>query len=482
MEHTQGRLVIVRHGESEWNKKNLFTGKTDVHLSSKGFKMSNHMGTLITDLHIQKVFTSMQMRAIETEVCMMTSSGMYCPETVYSPALNERDYGDLTGTSKKHEIEELGLEEAQKLRRAWEYPIPHGETLKMVYDRVVPFFLEEIVPTLNTGKDVLVVSHGNTIRALMKYMEKISDTDIEQVEMPFNEIFIYDLDTSGYLIRKEVRVVDDSMALPARNIESKTQIVATLGPASDTPDVLREMFRVGMDVARLNFFWATPKENIERITHVRTIAKENNTHVLIIQDLPGPRIQTKDGHTYDVTKIKALSDIDRELIKLGVENNVDYIAVSFTGSKDDIIDCKNEINKHNGAQKVIAKIERALAVENIDEIIAVSDAVMIARGDLGTEVPLEQIPFVQDEIIKKCKSVGKPVITATQMLYTMKDNPFPTRAEATDVVNAVLEGSDAVMLSEETASGKYPIRAVYMMQHLILEAEKHLDHPIYHPL
>lgn len=482
MEKTHGKLVLVRHGESEWNKKNLFTGKTDVHLTPRGFKMSHQMGALIQDLHIQRVFTSMQMRAIETEVCMMTSSGMYCPETVYSHALNERDYGDFTGISKNHEIEELGFEEAQRLRRAWDYPIPNGETLKMVYERAVPFFLQEILPTLNSGRDVLIVSHGNTIRALIKYIEKISDTDIEKVEMPFHEIFVYDLDESGYMTHKEVRTIVDTLAVPVVTIKSKTQIIATIGPSSDTVAVLSEMFQAGMDVARLNFFWATPEENMKRIAMVRAVAKEHDTQVLIIEDLPGPRIQEKDGHTYDVTQMKALSGTDRVLIKLGVENNVDYISISFTGSKDDVIDCRNEIQKYGGTQKIIAKIEREIAVKNIDEIIAVADAIMVARGDLGNEVPLEQIPFVQDEIIKKCKKAGKPVITATQMLYTMKDNPFPTRAEATDVVNAVLEGSDAIMLSEETASGKYPIRAVYMMEHFALEAEKHLKDPIYHPL
>lgn len=169
-------------------------------------------------------------------------------------------------------------------------------------------------------------------------------------------------------------------------------------------------------------------------------------------------------------------------MEFGVENNLDYISVSFVGSSEDIIDCRNEIHKWGGKQKIIAKIERKSAVENIDKIIEVADAIMIARGDLGNEVPLEKIPFVQDEIIKKCKSAGKPVITTTQMLYSMTDNPSPTRAEATDVVNAVLEGSDAVMLSEETSVGKYPIRAVYVMEHLALEAESHLQNPKFNPL
>jgi pyruvate kinase len=216
---------------------------------------------------------------------------------------------------------------------------------------------------------------------------------------------------------------------------------------------------------------------------IRKAAENNNTKVLILADLPGPRVQdNKDGHTYNANASKALTDRDRGLIKFAVDNKLDYISVSFVGNSDDITDCRNEIKKCGGTQKIVAKIERREAVDNIDLIIAATDIIMVARGDLGNEVPIEKIFFIQEEIIKKCKLAGKPVITATQMLYSMKDNPSPTRAEATDVVTAVLQGTDAIMLSEETSIGKYPIRAVYVMEHLALEAESHLKNPKFNPL
>lgn len=484
MQNKIGKLIIVRHGESEWNKANLFTGKTDVHLTRGGFNVSEALGALIKDIEIHRVFTSMQARAIETEVCMMSGGGKCCTENVcYSNALNERDYGDYTGMNKLDEEKEIGKEEVNALRRAWDYSVPNGETLKMVYERAVPFLKQEILPVLRSGENVLIVSHGNTIRTLIKYIEKISDEDIEKVEMPFNEVLIYELDQDGYMLDKKKRSVgDEKYGILSSRVRSFTQIVATIGPASDKPEVLDEMLKAGMDIARLNLFWSEPEENKKRINNIREAAIKNNANVLILADLPGPRVQDKDGHTYDVNSSKALTEKDRELIRFGVENNLDYISVSFVGNGEDVIDCRNEIKKLNGKQKIIAKIERSEAVKNIDKIIELADAIMIARGDLGNEVPLEKIPFIQDEIIKKCKSVGKPVITATQMLYSMKDNPFPTRAEATDVVNAVLEGSDAVMLSEETSVGKYPIRAVYVMEHLALEAENHLKNIKFNPL
>jgi pyruvate kinase len=128
-----------------------------------------------------------------------------------------------------------------------------------------------------------------------------------------------------------------------------------------------------------------------------------------------------------------------------------------------------------GNQKIIAKIERAVALESLGAIIAETDAVMVARGDLGNEVPLEQIPFVQERIIRESKLAGKPVITATQMLLSMVNSPVPTRAEVTDVTNAILEGSDAIMLSEESAIGKYPVEVIAMMERIAAEAEIHMQ-------
>ena len=479
MQNKIGKLIIVRHAQSEWNKANLFTGKTDVHLTAEGFKISEEMGNLIKDISINRVFTSTLCRTIETEVCMMSGNGHCSAETInYSSALNERDYGDFTGISKKEEEIKLGEDGFTELRRSWDYPVPNGETLKMVYERAVPFFKAEILPILKSGENVLVVSHGNTLRAIMKYIENISDEGIEKMEMPFNQILIYDINTDGHILDKEIRKAGDSKYSPeSSRVRSSTNIIATIGPSSAKIEVLDEMIKAGMDMARLNFFWSNPEDHGLRIKMIREVSKTNNIKILIIEDLPGPRIQEDENHTYEVNTSKSLTDKDREFIKFGVENGVDYISVSFVGSADDVLDCKNEIRKNGGKQKVIAKIERAVAIENIDEIIKATDAIMIARGDLANEVPIEKIPFIQNDIIKKCKVAGKPVITATQMLYTMKDNPYPTRAEATDVVTAVLEGSDAIMLSEETSSGKYPIRAVYVMEHLALEAETHLQDP-----
>jgi len=479
-ENKKGKLILCRHTESEWNKLNLFTGKEDVHLSAKGFENAEAIGRLIQDIHINKVFTSAQVRSIEAEVCMMNSVGEYCAGTVHASALNERDYGIYTGINKKEKGEEFGEKKLNTIRRGWDYPIPEGETLKMVYERAVPFFQNEILPILNKGKNVLVVSHGNTNRALIKYIENISDKEIEKIEMPFNAIFIYDLDEGGHMLKKELRKMDHTIKdIHGTIIRSKVKIIATIGPASEKPEVLEEMVRSGMDMARLNFSWGTLEEKKRHLETIKKVSEENNIKVQSIVDLPGPRIQDRDVHRFDERKQRAITEKDREFIKFAVENNADYIAVSFVGDVSDIQDCKNEIKKHGGNQKIIAKIERTKALENLDEIIDEADALMIARGDLANEVPLEKIPFIQDEIIKKCKTANKPVITATQMLYSMKDNSTPTRAEATDVVNAILEGSDALMLSEETTIGKFPIQTVYTMEHLVLEAEKHLVNPIF---
>src|SRR3989344_5239929 len=259
MQSKIGKLIAVRHGESEWNKVNLFTGKEDVHLSPAGFRMAGVMGALIKDIKIGRVFASMQVRSIETEVCMMEGPGQYCPEVTHSSALNERDYGDFTGKNKLEKERELGKEGVRTLRRAWDYPIPNGETLKMVYERAVPFFLQEILPVLKKGKNVLVVSHGNTIRSLLKYMEKISDKDIEKVEMPFDEIFIYQLDSDGYLLAKEIRKARDAGEVTP-TVRSAVKIIATIGPASEHPEILNEMLQMGMDAARLNFYWSKPEE------------------------------------------------------------------------------------------------------------------------------------------------------------------------------------------------------------------------------
>lgn len=252
------------------------------------------------------------------------------------------------------------------------------------------------------------------------------------------------------------------------------QIVATVGPASEKPDILLAMIKHQMDVARLNFSWANYPERERQIKLIRQLGEEAGRYIPIIIDLPGPRIQEGAGHTYDQNAPLLLTEQDQESIRFGVAQGVDYFAVSFVGGPHDIDQCRQILAESKGPQKIIAKIERAVAVDNLEAIVAVTDALMVARGDLGSEVPLERIPFVQGDIIRAAKKAGKPVITATQMLLSMTDNPYPTRAEVTDVANAILQGSDAVMLSEETAKGKYPVEAIIMMEKIVNEAEKHL--------
>jgi len=173
--------------------------------------------------------------------------------------------------------------------------------------------------------------------------------------------------------------------------------------------------------------------------------------------------------------VDSMTKKDRKDVHVGLEWGVDAIALSFVRTAADVEAMRRMISREGGHVPIIAKIEKHEAVTNIDSIVAASDAIMVARGDLGVEIDLERVPLVQKAIIHKCNMLGKPVITATQMLVRMVDNPRPTRAEATDVANAVLDGTDAVMLSEETAAGKYPVEAVMMMDRIVRSAETSLD-------
>ena len=171
-------------------------------------------------------------------------------------------------------------------------------------------------------------------------------------------------------------------------------------------------------------------------------------------------------------ELPSLTDKDKEDLLFGIENNVDFIAASFIRNKNDVNEIRKFLDLNGGYNiQIISKIENQSGVDNIEEILDVSYGIMVARGDLGVEIPAEDVPLVQKMIIKKCNEVGKPVITATQMLDSMIRNPSPTRAETTDVSNAVLDGTDAVMLSGETASGKYPIESVDTMRRIILKTE-----------
>lgn len=200
-----GKLFIARHHESDWNKLGLWTGLRDRHLTEYGFKRSEELGLLIKDIKINHAFASMQVRSIETLSSMLEAMEQYHVHEEHSSALNERDYGDYTGKNKWDMEQLIGKEEWEKLRREWEYPVPNGETLKMVYDRVVPFFKENILPHLLKGENVLMVSHGNAIRALMKYIENIPDEKIKDLEMLFGTVVIYEIDETGHMTSKELR-------------------------------------------------------------------------------------------------------------------------------------------------------------------------------------------------------------------------------------------------------------------------------------
>lgn len=262
-------------------------------------------------------------------------------------------------------------------------------------------------------------------------------------------------------------------------MNTKTQIIATIGPASFKKEVLQKMIEQGVDIIRMNFAWGEINERIEHINLIKQLAVECDKKLLIMIDLPGPRIEGDDSHTYDDTITSAITPQDEEFIKFAIEHSVDYLGVSFVGKKDDIEKCREIVAKNSGKQKIIAKIERAVALEHLEEIVLSADAVMVARGDLGNEIPFEQVPFTQKQIIEICQKHNKPVIVATQMLFSMVENNKPTRAEVTDVYNAVTQGASAVMLSEETAMGKFPVETVKTMKKIILEAEKHLDNNIH---
>ncbi len=337
----------------------------------------------------------------------------------------------------------------------------------------------------------------------------------------------------------------------------KTKIICTMGPASDSREVMTDLVRYGMDIARFNFSHGTHEEQKARLDQLKSIRTELDVPVAALLDTKGPEIRTgrlKDnkkvslvaGQTYVLTtrevesdekmchinysglaedvvpgnriliddglielsvkevsgdeivcqvlnggelggqkgvnvpgvkiKLPALTDKDKEDIVFGIEQGFDFIAASFVRSADAIREIKNILKEHNSKIMVISKIENQEGLDNLDEIISVSDGIMVARGDLGVEIPAEKVPFVQKTIIDKCNAACKPVITATQMLDSMIRNPRPTRAEVTDVSQAVLEGTDVVMLSGETAAGKYPVEALKMMVGICEEAESHLDY------
>lgn len=207
MTPSPGTLIIARHHESEWNKESIWTGSRDVHLTQNGFLKSGEMGALLKGVRIDNAFASMQVRAIETLSCMLDNVGLHHVPAEYVHMLDERDYGDYTGKSKAEMKKILGEEKFEHVHRDWDYPVPHGETLKMVYERVVPFYTSTVVPLLQDGHNVLIVSHGNALRALMIYIESIPTDEARNLEMLFGAVVLYQVDGEGKMVHKEVRTV-----------------------------------------------------------------------------------------------------------------------------------------------------------------------------------------------------------------------------------------------------------------------------------
>jgi pyruvate kinase len=262
-------------------------------------------------------------------------------------------------------------------------------------------------------------------------------------------------------------------------MESRRQIIATIGPASDDFGMLTNLVKVGVNVCRLNMSWGTHESHQGYIDSIRKISADLKVRVPIIVDLSGPRTSDEDGgHHFSSSTDSIITDKDRSDLKFALENEVEYIAMSFVGEKKDVLELKDLVG--NKKTKVIAKIERQKGVDNFDEILEIADTVMIARGDLGNEVPLEKIPFIQFDLIHRAKKTGKSCIVATEMMPSMVESNTPTRSDVTDVAYAVLMGADGLMLSNETAVGKYPLETVSMMEKIILESEKYnLEDKIY---
>lgn len=204
-ENTNGKLIVSRHSESEWNATGQWSGIRDVHLSEKGFREAGMLGRALRALNIKAdiAYCSEQIRTRETLEGILEASQQYDIEVIRSGSLNERDYGDYTGKNKWQMKDEIGEEAWDAIRRGWDVPVPNGETLKMVYERVEPYYIEQILPKLRDGKNVLIVAHGNSIRALMKYVESIPEDKIGETEMIFGDLLVYDIDDQGHMTDKQ---------------------------------------------------------------------------------------------------------------------------------------------------------------------------------------------------------------------------------------------------------------------------------------
>ncbi|HEX3082852.1 MAG TPA: 2,3-bisphosphoglycerate-dependent phosphoglycerate mutase [Candidatus Saccharimonadia bacterium] len=207
MSSLPGRLIIVRHGESRWNVKSLWTGIRDVGLTGKGHHEAQLLGEALKDVEIDLAFVSQQLRAKETLEDLLQAAGQPDVPSHVSAAINERDYGSFTGQNKWQVETKIGEGAFENIRRGWDFRVPDGETLKDVYGRTVPFFRETVLPEVAAGKTVLMVSHGNAIRSLIKYIETVSDQDIEDIEMIFGTIITYELDGEGRQTRKIIKTI-----------------------------------------------------------------------------------------------------------------------------------------------------------------------------------------------------------------------------------------------------------------------------------
>ncbi|MEK7353103.1 MAG: pyruvate kinase [Chloroflexota bacterium] len=241
--------------------------------------------------------------------------------------------------------------------------------------------------------------------------------------------------------------------------------VCTLGPASSSPEVIRKLLSGGMDIARLNLNYGTLEEHAQFIDTVRSLSQELKRTAGILLDLPGSKRRTG-----------SVRDVFGPHLEFAVSHQADFIALSFISSAQQVTEVRQLLTEMKSDIPIIVKIERAKSLEASEAILDVCEGIMVARGDLASDISIEKVPMAQKHLIKSANRAGKPVITATQMLVSMVRSNTPTRAEATDVANAVLDGSDALMLSEETTIGSYPVEAVEMMVKIILEAEAALPY------
>lgn len=255
------------------------------------------------------------------------------------------------------------------------------------------------------------------------------------------------------------------------------KIIATIGPASNNVKTLKNMIKEGMNIARLNFSHGTHEEHAELIKNIRLAIKETGVKIEIMQDLSGPRIQQKiDPKTGNAPHsfkkgVKTFTPKDRTDLLFGIKQKIDLVVLSNIKDKNDILRLREFLNDNNYKIPIVAKIENKEAVKNIKSITKFTDLIMIGRGDLIESIPMEELPFAQKMIIKVSNEFKKPVITATEMLKSMVENKTPTRAEITDIANAILDGTNMIMLSEETAIGKYPVETIKIMKKIASKAE-----------